>query len=463
MPKRSYAQMMLRTPPNTPNTRQRTGMLTRSMARDIAINAASNLIPGAGTARNVYNAARVIQGAWKAYKSRQQTKSPEKANLARKTYFGSGTYVSRFRRVKKGGKVSIAKKLGCVLSHEQFGKVNDPDLVCVGHNTWPVNQVALAISYAILRKVLKKAINFDGNDVNQEIPNYNYNDASSSNLVFIWKDAISSTISVGTLTMAQDDTIQKLAVKAMTGDTTSSLTSIVMSYFENETTWHTRELERVLYRKIAGSEIGTLCDVNMLNEVIKLSVSSSIKLQNRTLAADAASADTDRVDAQPLKGKLLKFKGVPKLKNMHVAATLFSYAHNQNGGSMTLIRGAELPTGHLEPKTKQDWTNCYAMANVSLQPGEIKSSRLTMKKAGYINNFFKTCQYISGTATIKKISSAPGYSQLFFFEEVMNSGSSNLITVNYEQQIYISAYLITGRSNAINTQHTQGEYNNLTA
>lgn len=467
MPKRSYSQMMLRTPPNTPNTRQRTGVLTRSMARDIAINAASNFIPGAGTARNVYNAARVIQGAWRAYKSRQQSKTAQKANSpARRTYFGTGKYVGRFRSPKKGGKTSIAKKLGAVLSVEQYGKINDPDLVVMGHTTHPMYSLCLAIAYAILRKTFKKAFNFDGNDINQEIPAYNYNDSSSIRLVFVWKDEATGTITAPTLNVLNDKSIKDLATTAMTGDSTDSLVEQIFGKIDNETTWHTRCLERVLVRKMLGSETGTVTDINMLNEVLKISVSSSVKIQNRTLAADAGAgvADTDRVDSQPLKGRVLKFKGLPKLKNQHVAASLFSQrlAQTEGEGSMLLVRGAELPGGHLEPKTKQDWTNCYAQANVSLQPGEIKSNKIFSKRAAYFNNFFKSYQQVSGN-TQTKITSIPGFCSMFFFEEVMNTGSSNKISLSYEQQLYISAYLVTGRTNSINTHHTQQEFSNWVA
>jgi len=450
------------------------GLVNRAASYALRRGAAPYIMNAAAKVPYIGTAVRAAGLGYQAYRMfRGQRTATQTAMKKRKTFQGSFRYVGKFKKPKKGGKVSLPKKLGCVLSVEQYGAINDPDLVSIGHSTFPFKSVVRAICYAILRKILKKAINFDGNDLDQEIPAFDYNDAKQGVITFIWKDEVSGTISRGDLELSNNDTIRILAEKANSGDFTNTLFSQMYNKLDNEAVWHTRTLERVMFIKPIRSGISiidqvVLVDMNMLNEVIKLSVSSNIKIQNRTLSV-GGSADTDRVDAQPVKGTLLKFKGLPKLKNMHVGAGLFSQKYITSGttseASMILVRGAELPSGHLEPKVKQDWQNCYAQSNVSLQPGEIKSSKLTMKKGAYFNNFFKAVQTVTGvpSAGNRNISSIPGYSQVFFFEELLNSGSTNKITLNYEQQLYISCYLITGRSNSINTDHLNQEYNNTTA
>lgn len=438
--------------PGRPMRHARTGALSRGAAAlmssptatNFMVNAASALGPAGRMAALGYQAYRAIRGA------RTVTRQPRSRVVQQR-----GRAAGKFKKPKKGGKISMAKKLGAVVSHEQFGRIEDPDLTCIGHSTYPLNTLAKAITYAVLRKVFSLAINFDGNDVNQEIPITNYNDAGTANLVLVYKNAGDSTILVQNVAIVNDDTIATLALKAATGDITASIQGAFTNKLLNEIGYANIELERVIFKTLDR----VYCDLNMLNEVMKVFVSSTIKLQNRTLAASAASFDTDRVDSQPLKGKLLTIKGVPKLKNAHVGASLFSLGSTTNG-SMYLLRGAQMPAGHLEPKTKQDFQNCYASSNVSLQPGEIKTRKITMYNGSYFNNGFRALQ---GNQYSGKLTKIPGNSELFFFEELLNSGSTNRIHVQYEQQLYVSVYLVKGRSNAINTEHTQAQENNVPA
>lgn len=447
---------------------RQTGMVTPitpgNVARQALFSAAASAIPYGRTAMNVYRAARTIQSAYRGYRARQaQREAAKNARNPRQTFQFSGRYAGKFRKPKKSKKVSIAKKLGSVLSNETYGKCDDPDLVTIGHNTWPWSFASKSIAYAVFRKLFKKAINYDCQDIKQEMPLKDYNDAAQYRIQFVWKDEATGTITVTYVDGINNMTFESLGAASMTvsgAGSTDSFVGAIQAKFDNETMWNTRALERVMLRYRGGgtADFATLCDMNMHNEVLKLSVYSSIKLQNRTLAAGAASADTDRVDTQPIKGRLLKFSGIPKPRNQHVPNNLFATAAGNTG--VTLVRGAQLPTGHGEPYVKQDFNNCYASTSVSLQPGEIKSSKIGMKKGAYFNNLFKSVRQITGGGWQSAI---PGTTELFFFEEVLNSGSSNLITINYEQQLYVSCYLVTGKSPSMNTNHTQVELNNTTA
>jgi len=445
-----------------------TGLVTPitpgNMARRAAGTAMQGVIsafPGGRSAVLAYKAARTIQKAYRGYKARKA--APKKSSGPRRTVQYSGQYGGKFRRPSKKGGFSLAKKLGVVTSHELWGRVTDPDLVVVGHHTWPMSNVVNAINYAILRKLLKKAINFDASDINQEIPTENYNNAVGGRIEYVWKDAVTATIHVDAHVLINDDSIATVA---------RTFFDSILGQFDNNVTWPTRELERVMFRSTVGG-ISVMADMNMVHEVIKLNVSTTIKIQNRTLAAGATTGDTDRVDAQPLQGRLLQFRGVPKSKNIALNNNLFSPIYKENSvtpdyskSGVLLVRGAELGSSNIEPKTKQDWTNCYAQSNVRLAPGEIKTSKLNMSKGAYVNNLFKSIKAITGTSGTGSTSQSrqtaiPGFTQLFMFEELLNSGSTNNIWVQYEQQTYISCYLVTGRTPAINTNHTQSSYENV--
>lgn len=428
------------------------GNVARRLGSRLATSAMEGLVNAVPYGRTAVNAARIIQSAYRGYKSRAATKKQQSAPYRRYYQFG-GKYAGRFKKPVKSSKVSLPKKLGIVLSHEEYGAVKDPDMVILGHHTFPNVLLSRAIAIATVRKVLKSAINFDGENVDKEIPVTNYNDALGGTLVFVFKNGATGSILVQNASIINDDTISTVCNKPCTGDITSSIVTTFNKMLTNQSGFAFLELERVIYKVLDR----VLCDLNMFNQVIKLSVSSQLKLQNRTFAASATTGDADRVDSQPIKGKLLNFAGVPKPKGT-VGTELFAFDETTN--SMFLMRGAQCATQ--EPLVKQDFTNCFASTNVYLQPGDIKSTKIAMNKGFYFNNLFKSMQGLLETAN-SKFTKIPGQSQLFLFEELLNSGSTNPIHVQYEQQLYIGAYLISGKATSIKTVHTQTEYNNVPA
>lgn len=435
------------TPPSQPSAlRQLAGNVISARAQAALMNAG----PYGRAAVGAYRIGRYV------YNRVRQAQANRERTAPRRTLQFAGRYSGKFRKPKKTKKMSMAKKLGVVLSQEIYGKVDDPDMVVVGQHTFPKGQIAKALAYSILRKAIKKAIGFDATDIEQEIPFTDYNDAQKGRVKFVYKDPTDGTIKTASFDVVNNDTISSCASKACSGDFTVNFITQLENLMTEGTTESIYDLQRVIVSNITASTAIVLCDLNMLNEVVKVSVGTNIKMQNRTLASSAADASTDRVDTQPIKGRLLQFKGVPQPLNMHEKSGLYNGV--MNAGSVVLIRGAELDGGS-EPRVKQDFSNCYRSSSISLQPGEIKSTKIGQKHAAYFNNLMK---YIRHRGNNSLYTSHKGYCQLAFFEEVLNSGSSNKITINYEQQLYISSYLITGKGSPINTEHNQAEQNNVT-
>lgn len=354
-----------------------------------------------------------------------------------------GRYAGRFKRGTRRNTQSMAAKLGCVLSNENYGSCTDADLVYIAHNTFAAGKVALAISCAILRKLFKKALNYDASAINQVIPTRS--DLASGGLVsFIFRNPVDDARTVISHTLANNDTIESVSnsfigiiTQIMNGTTYLDLKSVTFSTYSD-----------------GGTIAHVIADINMENEVLKLNLKSVLKVQNRTLGATSGSSEDDVVDAQPLVGKVIEFRGgCIKLKNNDVQNAVHFRIRDTG---ILLLPGSNLKTGQLEPRQKHDFSNAYKQSKFLLQPGDIKTGYIKSSHAAYFNNIFKAFKYSKQTVSLVDYqTAAPGKVQLISFEEQLNSGSANLIKVQYEQQQYVEAYLVTGKKPTITTFHTQ--------
>jgi len=422
-----------------PVTRSRSMPLMRA-AGGAVLRTAANAVP---YGRAAYQAATAIQRAWRGYKQYQNRRTLVKKGTA--PYHGVGTFQGKFKKGNKKAGSSMATKLGCQISVENHGNVSDPDLVVVGHNTFPIGWVSRAILMAILRKAFKK-LGLNPTSLEQEIPGVAYNDAVGWRIELYYKNIATGSVTIDGYTTQNDATLKSIADQFI-----GNFEEFLFNF--NSTNVRSQGvLERLTIHdsQAVGTYNRTHVDLNLMNEVVVLYVSSSLKVQNRTIAASAAGEDqskfsTDRVDAQPIQGKKITFKGGRPVTKEMVMADKF----DMKDSGWLKTTGADLGSYNHEPPVKSTFANAYAQSNVRLEPGHIKFSKLNWGRRAYLNNMKASFNVkVAGGGTV---ASVPGKCEIIGFEEVINSGSSNNITVNFEQQLFISAYRVTGRQPIIPT------------
>jgi len=176
-------------------------------------------------------------------------------------------------------------------------------------------------------------------------------------------------------------------------------------------------------------------------------------VQNVT-PADDASLSTDRVDVNPIKGKLMRFKDPTPIIKDHQgidgsAFVDYGYKLQQDTDGDGIIwpnpltspsgPWTQLPTGDM-------FRNCSGMANISLEPGAIKDYSLSFKFSGTIQALIKGFQTsYQDPATLPVSIPTPstvnkqfGQSFMFALEKRMPTGNA-LVSVNFHYELYVGS------------------------
>lgn len=389
-------------------------------------------------------------GALAGRGARYLTTSTQTATRPRKSFSGHsvGIYKGRFRRGRKSAGKFVKQdtkfaSMGMLRNLECYGTTTDADCVYVGHSTYAPFDIAEVIAAAVLRKLLKK-VGFNPESYTQEIPIRSTTDARGMRLTWTIVTQ-NSTTNVENYDFVDNDTLFSVTIAAASGGV--SFKDRIQQFMDGTWTNGERIQSVALYYVDAGTTTNYLlaAELNMDRERLQVYVRSELTIQNRTKGATATGEDSDRVDSQPLKGmSYLLAGGVPKT---------IDQAYNQLNRTWTvagviLSKAANLPGAYKEPPLPKTFTNCKKSRKQSLQPGDIRKSVLVHNYAGMFNTMI--CQklksedtIVTGTPNRRYTGYAPGKSEVFAFEEILNTGSTNLITVAYECDKKLGACLTT--------------------
>lgn len=388
----------------------------------------------------------------------------------------TGYYKGRFKKAtRKGVKTGtdIYAKTGVVQRVEIHGKIDDVDVVYLGHNTFQVSLISEVIAKAILRKLFTKH-GFTFND-DQEIIN-----GSQTGFTIRWSRRRTSD---GAMCYSSISTFTGMTLNLLIGNTstpsgasdwlsTASLKDQIAQsmYVMNEGYGNnmTGNFECIEFYS-SGSAMPT-GQLKFEEEVLDLQFNSKMIIQNRT-KSDSGSTEIETVDNQPLKGFQYLFAGgVAHVKNdgkligtAPVTGTPAGNVINQNRSEgILLVRGGEFPASQQnwkEPPAPRVFANCYKASKVLLQPGSIKGGYIVSRWRGYFNNLLNGKLIVK--ANVGTVSAAPGKLQMFALEERLNSGSLNKITVNYECEKTCGARFISVKKPNYMTGFIQQEISNI--
>lgn len=454
---RRYTQAVI---PATPYS------VIRNAGQQALINAAAGAVP---YGQQLVQAARVAQRVYRYYRAQKTQKKAKQARRLRRSGFGgvsSAVYAGKFKKTKKRigpqmSKIQSFMKTGYGITAEIQGKVNDPDVVYVGHSTTNIVEIISAVMGAIFRKLFKKC-GVDVDNPNQELPLVAYNDSGASQ----WKiEFVVKTVTDNPVPFPYNIPADATLTSIIANFTT--MRDIIGQIMSTDGNNNGQVIERVALYQQDTSVVNSwrlAGELNMKREVLQVYIQSTLTVQNRT-KSETGDNDAEAVDNQPLKGLLYHFKGgVPKAKAMG-----YTPITRVNGNGVILARGAQLTAisyyGNTmrEPPLPKYWQNCTKSAGVALDPGTIRKTSLSHM----FNGYFNTCLF---RMAIRDDQGVPGQTvgfvngkcQLIALEERLNSGSTNLITVQYECDKKICARLITTKAPVIPLNYTDGVFNNLT-
>lgn len=394
----------------------------------------------AGEAKGWYDLGRSLGSSTKKAVNNYRTRMRAQRIKAimSKGYGGpsTGVYQGKFRKPKtaKTGKIAKYLTAGNVSYREIYGDINDPDCVYLGFSTYDREEIKKAIFYSIMKKLFKKGgINIDA--VHAELPLNSWTNSAGGTLTAVYK--LATLITPVSYTLLDNQSLQSL----YDADACGLATYIENGYYQVLGVDYT--LESVNWNHNST----TLAQLNIAQEVLQLEVFMDIKIQNRTkgAAASAEDGDLDRVDSQPIKGKLYEFVGgVPKERQKGMTALNFMATTAGGAIGVQLARAAQLSPNreYDEPPPAKHFQNCIKASGVLLNPAMIKRHGMKWYCRGYLNNILQKWRNLTSAGVNY---SAPGKSCLFAFEEVLNSGSTNKITCSYEVDRKTCAMLITAK------------------
>lgn len=335
----------------------------------------------------------------------------------------------------KGLRDKYQKKGACSIL-ENYGTVADPDIVFIGQSSWNTECFAHSVGLAMLRKLFRVGIKVDVKTPYEELPLINTNPDSGPNgyvIVYETRNA-AGTITTATYPILNNKNLSQLVLETGGG----------FNLFNNITNCLVNNDPPLLFKIFLyqqnnnNTESRLVHKLDLEKEIVSVAMTSHMVIQNRTKSS-AGSTDTLQVDAQPLKGPVYEFSsGVPKMKedSPWPLQTL-------NNSGLILIRNAQFnvedQVAYKEPLVKKSFQNVTKNAYVRLSPGALKSMTIGSDIRGYYHKVLYKCRLIS-TDTIVQ---CYGKSQLAMFEEELNSGSANNITIQYEAQHIVGADFTT--------------------
>jgi len=351
----------------------------------------------------------------------------------------SGHKVGRFAKPKRKLNKSMAKKnvfqrKGHLKTEELYGTVQDPNIVYIGHTTFARETLAEVIAISILRKLFEKA----------GLANVIWDNApglttlTTTSPTGTYEIQFTRQIVAGTTTETNPITAGR-SIKQIASD--CNLKRDINLAMQGDDGSNRGDFVEISLFLVSFDGVRTLV-ANMSFKDMKLHVAmeTKIKIQNRTKGADAGDIYADAVDNQPLQGYLYQCRGVP-----------YNQVRTQSFEAISLATGivkgigASLAAGYLDPPNPKTFKNCTMSSKILLQPGDIKSGYISDKWAGNFNYLIGTKLRTRDKDTTN-VKSVPGKSQLYALEEVINTGPTNPIQIQFEVERMIGSYVTFKKS-----------------
>lgn len=375
-----------------------------------------------------------------------------------RTYGASSSKSSGFLKVKKRVKKPKYKhnlKLltGVSLTKETGSTVTDPNCVYVGHGTFAsdiaLRQVCLAIvKYLFAKKSITMVNSADqptaeGSNERFNIQFFYYENSMKKDLNFFVVSGV-----VGWKFQDYADELYKQIndmidfARVPTGSPAPEPFGLMDISFQE-----------IVFESFNGSDSNRMAvHVNITKMMLHLGIKSSLKLQNRSTAADGDHAVTD-VDNVPLYGKSYEAKGtafrfIDKHRETATTGAYLPFALKNVYGCFK-YSAANDSTGVLkEPPQPALFTNLIKHGKAKLDPGQLKTSVLTDSIHLTFEQFFKLYFRYRGsgknsTLGVKQAFAPLGKSIMFSFEKMLgiaaeDSIDNGKINLAFEHNYWIS-------------------------
>jgi hypothetical protein len=382
-------------------------------------------------------------GEWTANKIYKQITPANKTK--HRAYHTHGSYAGNFKKSRKTTTptTKYANK-GMLQVSEINGSITDANIVYISHTAGDAFKIVQHSVTALIRKLFQKA----GVTI------------TSPDMILI-KDGIPTRTAAGWLLEltsyngASGVESSLINYTTITGDTLLLVSAVFKnSFIEFSSGYHSSTTggaagNDIILKKFNLYQVNDLgsvdsslaASIELCDEILHVYTTSELKIQNRTLAADAGSDALD-VSNNPLIGRNYRFNGMPKIRQ--TANGVYKLNTIPINSGIQLVKGGELPINMREPPDPSQFSNCKGSAKIKLEPGQIKMSKLTWKKSMNFLTFLSKLNIQFGTTSNYAYHTIVPC-EIFALEDMINVTASQLINCAYETNQILGAYLTTRR------------------
>lgn len=440
-------------------TRTGGSKMARQMGKELLMAGLQAMAPEFGAAVRVGKAA--YSGARRVYKTATGKKKPSNVPVKRSKFnnTSTGVYAGKFKKVKKVKTTieSLALKKGYGQSVESHGRMSDPSTCYIGHSTTNVAIISRVLLGNFIRKVMQKA----GYHISNRVTPINAFDISNGDgfkFVLQQMDPTTGGIIQANYTTVGSDSLETILTNWVTGF------NFFLDYFNFVTQ---NEPTRLLFYSSDRNGLDTnwrlASEILISEEIVELSVKSTITIQNRSAGASAVAGnlDIDRVDNQPIKSHRYKFsQATPRLKDNSSLDNQDALSQIPASGYQ-LLRSAQLNLDFQDAPVGEYWSNCTGISKTVLQPGTIRKSSIVHIHRGKLHTVMKRIRPIKKVAGVNFAGGA-GKSELYCLEELLRTSEANPITIQYERDFECYCISKAAKKNALTKKLiVDAELNNL--
>jgi len=386
---------------------------------------------------------------------------------------GDGHYKGRLPKPTRQARPGRVALNGHRLELERFGTATHANVCYLGAQVAPAAAIGKSVGVAFFRMVMKRHYQIEYSSVTQAIRTAgsglgNGTSIADANFYYFpvalkfWRKTTPST---GTPTYDQPPAcVYTFPVPGSTSNVNAFADWFVANVFMSTffggqvAASNQQQFELHGYQFVHAADTSA----NFVNQSVMplegqyLTAYSVVRMHIQNVTpADDLSLSTDRVDVNPIKGKLMRFKDpTPVIKDhrgIDGSAPVdygFLLQQDVNGDGIIWPNPATPPSGPwTQLPTAEMFRNCAGMANITLEPGSIKDYSLTFKFSGTIQALMKGFNTSENLSALGVPLSRPlpstinkqfGQSFMFALEKRMPTGNVN-VSVNFAYSLYVGS------------------------
>lgn len=440
-------------------------------------------LPGwrAGLARGVFKVKAALAPAMPRSKRGRSSSSgavstPYVLRRGPRAQTGSGHYHGRLPRPAKTSRPGRVALFGHRAEAERYGTVDHPLVAYLGAQVAPAGNIGTSVGISFLRMVMKRHYQIEYSDPQQAIRPYGSGTSDGTSITNATNDYFplgikfwrKRTFGGASASLAPEYSapVEYEFPAVGSSDATPAAfgrwfnQNVFMNIlFQDEGTSPTPTADRGelhAYQFVHGD--GAIDSaLRRVNQAIMpldgqyLTAYSVVRMHIQNVTpADGGDLSTDRVDVNPLKGKLFRFRGpTPMVRDDRgidgtVANDLGWKLQNDTNGDGLIWPNIPLPGippvyqgPWVQTPTSDMFKNCVGCVSIQLDPGSIKDYSLNFKFSGTLQALMRGFDHSTfQSVPLPGAKHQFGQSFMFALEKRVQTGLSSSVKLNFQYETY---------------------------